>query len=398
MLIAHGKIGATMDETRFTGMRVWRAVFPLRVSFSHNLATRSRIETLLVEIRASNGGVGFGQALPREYLTGESMESALEDIRERWWPELSRMAIPDSAGFTAAAAALEPLFEKADALRRNASYAALEMAALDAFAKGRGIPAGTGTVPADSRLPLVGVISAASPSRVAWLARIFRWLGYRRFKVKVGRDEAGDDKRLEAVRRAIGGDAWLAVDANAAWETDEAIRRMAGLQRFAVRLVEEPLQKSAAAAADFSELEKLAGIAVMADESLCTLGDAKALLARGSPSWWNLRVGKNGGFVGVSRLAEMARPYGINLYGGVLVGETSVLAAAGRAAMFSAGVECMEYGFPRVFLRGDPFRGGPGGFSGVLSPLSGNAAGLGVTMVYNALEKCAQLVWITGIS
>ncbi len=387
-----------MKEVRFAGITVWKAAFDLRLSFSHNLATRDRAETLIVSIETSNGGVGHGQALPRTYLTGETLDSALADIRDRWWPALAELAIPPDADFAAAAEALRPVFEQADALRKNASYAAVDIAALDAFAAGRGIPAAFPPPPAaDSaggrELPLVGVITAAAPGRSAWIARLMRLFGYRRFKVKVGRDAGADERRLAAVRRAIGPDAWLAVDANAAWGWDEAAERMRGFARHGVALVEEPLAAEPAAKADFAALERLAGSPVMADESICTLADAGSLLARGTPSWWNLRLAKNGGFAGWTALSRLAAERGVMVYGGVLVGETSVLAAAARAAWFSGGAVSGEYGCPRIFLKGDPFRGGPGGFAGRMTPPSAETPGLGVRLREDILRRRAELSW-----
>lgn len=379
----------------FISITVWKAVFPLRVSFAHNLATRDEVETLVVAIGSSRGGVGYGQILPRPYLTGESIESALHDVRERWWPGVRAIALAADAGWDAAVASLRPLYVSADASRSTSSYAGVDVAALTAFASAVGIPACPARTRVES-LPLVGVIPAAAPKKAAWLARLLRCMGYRRFKVKVGRDADADAERVRAVRRNAGAEARLDVDANGAWGWDEAVRRMRGLAALGVTLVEEPLDRLAAADADFGALEKEAGMPVMADESLCTLADAAGLLARGTPSWWNLRLAKNGGFSGVMELSRLAGEHGVSTYGGVLVGETGVLAAAGRAAFFSAGVTCCEYGFPRFFLRGDPARGSPAGYRGRYSPQPDSIPGLGVTVDDRVLRKRGEIVWKDG--
>ena len=84
-----------MGRMAFAGIEVWRASFRLRLRFAHHSATRDRIETFLVGLRTADGGAGYGQALPRLYLTGETLESVLNDIRNRYWPELRKLAIPD---------------------------------------------------------------------------------------------------------------------------------------------------------------------------------------------------------------------------------------------------------------------------------------------------------------
>lgn len=346
-----------------TTITVWRTLLSFRLSFRHNLAERSGTETLLVRIGTDEGGVGFGQVIPRSYLTGETIDGALRDICDRWWPRLR------GADFSREPVrkVLLPLFLEADGERLSAGYAGVDVAARMATGlfgpeegyNGASLSAGKG------RLELVGVIPATGVRKAAFLARVFRLLGYRRFKVKVGTDAEADARRVATVRRIVGKDAWLAADANAAWGWDEAMERMKGLGReFGVALVEEPLTREAAAKADFQELERMTGIAAMADESLCGTTDAQRLLEGGGPSWWNIRLAKNGGFTGVNRLAGMAREKGIRLYGGILVGETGALAAAGRHSFFATGVECGEYGFSRVFVKGDPFRGAPAGYQG----------------------------------
>jgi L-alanine-DL-glutamate epimerase-like enolase superfamily enzyme len=60
-------------------------------------------------------------------------------------------------------------------------------------------------------------------------------------KVKIGRQEpCEDEERVEAVRRLIGDDIDLMVDANMAWDTDEALERGRRLGRFDLFWYEEP--------------------------------------------------------------------------------------------------------------------------------------------------------------
>ena len=373
-----------MQGQRFTEIIVRKAVLPFRINFSHNLATRDETETLFVSLRFGKDFVGFGQALPRTYLTGETVDGVVDTLRNFLWPRFVQLKIPEKCDFLQAMERFAPIFVQADGERKNAAYASVEVAAMDAVLKSAGLPAGHPGLFGQAPLPLVGVVSGSGARKAMWLARILRWLGYRRFKVKVGADREADERRLAAVRGVIGPDAWLAVDANCAWTYDEAIARMRELRRFGVALVEEPLRQECRAGVDFRALENAAGLPVMADESLCTLADTEALLRDGSPSWWNLRLVKNGGFSGMAALAHRARENGIHIYGGILVGETGLLAAAGRIGMAMAGAECGEYGFPRFFLRRDPFRGSPAGYFGALPAPTGRECGFGVRVAGQA--------------
>jgi L-fuconate dehydratase len=64
--------------------------------------------------------------------------------------------------------------------------------------------------------------------------------GFDQVKLKVGSDVDDDVRRLEVARKAIGPDAGLAVDANQAWDVDQAIEWIEALRPFDLAWVEEP--------------------------------------------------------------------------------------------------------------------------------------------------------------
>ena len=65
-------------------------------------------------------------------------------------------------------------------------------------------------------------------------------VGFDCFKMKVGQDLARDRERLGFIRRIIGDDALLMLDANQIWSIDEAISYMGELVEFKPHWIEEP--------------------------------------------------------------------------------------------------------------------------------------------------------------
>jgi L-alanine-DL-glutamate epimerase-like enolase superfamily enzyme len=96
-------------------------------------------------------------------------------------------------------------------------------------------------------------------------------------KLKVGAASLGEDlEKVSSVRRAVGGEVALRLDANGAWSRDQA---QAALEAFApldIELVEQPLATTADAG-DWSLLRG-AGIPLAADESLAVASNLDALL------------------------------------------------------------------------------------------------------------------------
>jgi L-alanine-DL-glutamate epimerase-like enolase superfamily enzyme len=363
---------------RLVKMELREIKIPFRFSFKHSLATRSAANNLLVILTADSGATGFGEVLPREYLTGESLSSCWEDLRTRWWPRLKELKFLES---DSPLPTLRPLYLEADSERKTASYAGLDIAACDAWGRATGTPLqklfGAAAFPVRLSAPL----GAGKVSSVKLLALIFKLLGFREFKLKV--DGNNIVPLVTAVRNIIGYNCSLRLDANAAWNLPEALALAQFLQEMNISSVEQPFPVG-----NNSELASLrnSGVRVMADESLCALADARELLSRSCADLWNLRLAKVGGFSGVRELAELGKRHGVKFQSGVLVGETSLLAAAQRCCLGLAEWEHVEYGFPKVLLKRDPFRGGPGGYLG-----SGHACperpGLGVEPVQKILSR-----------
>lgn len=65
-------------------------------------------------------------------------------------------------------------------------------------------------------------------------------LGWRAFKLKVGRDPRDDIRRAEMFREVAGDDVALMFDANQVWDVDEAVRQVGHLARFNPLWIEEP--------------------------------------------------------------------------------------------------------------------------------------------------------------
>jgi len=64
--------------------------------------------------------------------------------------------------------------------------------------------------------------------------------GFTHIKMKVGRDLDDDIRRLEIVRKIMGPERKLMIDANQVWEVDEAIEWVNALKRFDPFFIEEP--------------------------------------------------------------------------------------------------------------------------------------------------------------
>ena len=135
------------------------------------------------------------------------------------------------------------------------------------------------------------------------------------------------------------------------------------------------------------ELAQRAGLDLIADESLVTMEDAHRLIKSGGTRVLNIRVAKVGGLIPALRMAHLATHSNVDVQLGCLVGESSILTAAGAALMeVCPHVRFVEGAFGTRLLREDvatpSLRFGLGGRLRKRDPF-----GLGIRVSREALDR-----------
>ena len=167
--------------------------------------------------------------------------------------------------------------------------------------------------------------------------------GYRAFKLKVGFDEETDLANLAALRRELGPDAVIAVDANQAWTPDHAAHSSRALARYTPVWLEEPIRTDHDAAvwqhlADLSPIPLAAGENIRGEQTFNEAIGQRALAVI-QPD-----VAKWGGISGclplARRIIAAGRRYCPHYLGGGigLLASAHLLAAAGGDGLLE--VDC----------------------------------------------------------
>lgn len=313
------------ERVTVTSLELLPLRIPFRFAFAHHLAARRESRPQVVRLRLSDGTFGYGEALPRLYLSGESEASVRAAMEGPLAALVLGLEVPDLPG---ALALIESRAARAACEAAPAAFCGLELALLDAAGRSAGRPVSDVLGGARrTELPYdVAVIGFLPLTALRLFLGEVRRRGTRLVKLKVGRPD--DVERLALARRMLGDETALVIDANGAWTADEAVDRVRALEGFGLTAVEQPVARE-----DLAGLARVRGAVttpVVADESLCTRADAQRLIAHGACDLWNLRVGKCGGLIATLELARLAEANGIGCVLGVLVGETGILGSAGR--------------------------------------------------------------------
>lgn len=193
-------------------------------------------------------------------------------------------------------AEFSPFAEYGDAESATWLAAALEDAWMPRPRPRREIVGVNATVPA--------VAAASVPAVLA------RFSGCRTAKVKVaepGQLLADDIARVRAVREALGAEGRVRIDANGAWNVDEAERAVHALAEFDLEYVEQPCA-SVDELAELRRRVKYMGIPIAADESVRKAADPLAVARAGAA---DLLVVKAQPLGGVRRALEIVAESGL---------------------------------------------------------------------------------------
>ncbi len=378
-------------------MRITEAtIFCLRIpfveTFSHSTSARACSDSIVVRVAAEDGAVGYGEGVARPYVTGETVESCVHCIVNELWPAVARTdynGMVESRDPLSALSSISeslPDDESAGLIAKHGARTAIELALIDCLLRSARLSLGQMLPAKRPSVIYSGVVSNGSIDAAVRHARYFKLFGIKHLKIKI--DTANPVERVAAIRRAVGPDMTLRVDANGAYDSLMATRVLSALREFGVAAAEQPIPRGDPA--ELAQLSAGSPIPIMADESLVTLADARALVAARACEYFNLRISKCGGIVRTLQMARLAKSAGLRLQLGSHVGETAILSAAGRhVAAFLDQVDFVEGSYGKLLLAEDLSQNSIVFGHGGAAPLL-RGPGLGISVREEVLRQYAH--------
>jgi O-succinylbenzoate synthase len=300
---------------KLNAVELHRAELPLVSPFRTSFGSQTRRDVLLVRVETPYAeGWGECVAMQEPVYSSEYVDSAQDVITRFLVPRL--VAYGPTLTAARVAEALEPV--KGHPMAK----AAVELAILDAELRACGrsfadeIGSVRDTVPSGVSVGIMSSIPELLDAVGGYLAQ-----GYVRIKLKI--EPGWDLAPVEAVRDRFG-DIPLQVDANTAYTLGD-VRHLAGLDRFDLLLIEQPLPEDDIRG--HAALAKQIRTPVCLDESIVSARAAADAIALGACSIVNIKAGRVGGYLEARRVHDVCAANGIAVWcGGML--ETGI----GRAA------------------------------------------------------------------
>lgn len=379
------------------GFELFAADLPFRVAFKHSAAERTRSDSLFLRCVLDDGSDGWGESLPRIYVTGESRDAAFDLLAVRVLPSLigrGFAALDEVEDFLAECDGHPPGAAIPRERPATAAWCAVDLALIDAFGRASGQRA-LSREPQEfpMRLRYSGVLSAEVGFKKTLLLIAHRVMGFDALKLKVGSDTGAAE--LASIRRWLGSRIDLRADANMGWTVAQAERTMPELARHGVRSFEQPLP-----ADDLDGMAQLVAatrLDVMADESFATRESLEQLLRRRAATAVNARISKCGGLVSTLKRCREALAAGLKVQIGCQVGESSLLSAAHLKLCAAVGdVRYAEGCFGKLLLKEDPARPEVRFGRGGRAPAAPRGPGLGVIIDRAMLLRHSQRRTVIG--
>ncbi len=305
---------------KITEVRIGRISVPLRTPFKTALRTVNSVEDVIVEIHTDCGATGYGEAPPTGVITGDTTGAIVAAIQDHIAKSIIGRDVDE----------FEDVIQLVQTciVGNSSAKAAVDMALWDLYGQLYHIPVYKLMGGAKKEIVTDLTISVNDPEVMARDALSAVARGYDCLKVKVGANPALDVARLSAVRKAVGNNICIRIDANQAWQPKEAVRILNQMQEqgLDIEFVEQPVK-----AHDFEGLKYVTErsyVPVLADESVFSPEDAMTIMKMGAADLINIKLMKCGGLYNAMKIASAAEVFGVEcMIGCMLEAKISVNAA-----------------------------------------------------------------------
>ncbi|MEN8128461.1 MAG: enolase C-terminal domain-like protein [Planctomycetota bacterium] len=337
---------------RIKSFTLYAVDLPFKKSFKHAAASRQTSDSIFIKCTTDTGITGFGECLPRSYVTGETRDNAFALLKNSILPKLIGK---EFGTFAEVKQFLQSCDGKAPAdwldpdQPQTAAWCAVDIALLDTFGR---VFNESVRLDDNTTFPSSVRYSVVISSDAGYKTLLFiRLAAISQVKIKVEKENSAESVRR--TRKILGSKCDMRVDANMAWDVDEALKNMGILARLGIRSFEQPV------AADnidgLAVLVKKSGLDVMVDESLNDRASLENIIQKKACTEVNVRISKCGGLVAAYNRCRQALDSGLTIQIGCQVGESSLLSAAHLKLITAVRqVKYAEGCFGRLLLREDP--------------------------------------------
>ena len=284
---------------------------------------------VVVKITADDGTVGWGQSVPTQKWSYETVESVVTTIDRYLAPELLGLSAADAPAIhDVMNRAIAPSYSTGQPIGK----AGIDLALFDLVGKVLGAtPAQRWDRPPGGPITLSWTLNPRTLDEIEGLIDTGRRRGYRHFNVKIAPDPAFDLALCRTVKRLVP-DGFLWADANGGYDLATALDVAPKLADIGVDVFEQPV--AANRLGGYRRLKKQAALPIIMDEGVVSAVDLEEFMRLDLLDGVAIKPARCGGLTEARRQVEMLRNAGLMFLGSGLTDPDISLAAS--LALFGA--------------------------------------------------------------
>lgn len=269
-----------------------RVDLPLSTPYRLSYRTFETFEPIVVEVRGSDGRQGWGE---QHISPGSS-----DETREGGWT-FAREFADRIVGLDVESA----IATISDASAQSKVAATALVTALEMLTHPPVLE-----TESETRLPLLTPFNATDASEVAEEVERRLEEGFRTFKIKVGKDLRADLNRVSAIQDAAHGRATLRIDANRAFNREDAVSFATSIDPTNIALFEQPCD-----AEDWdanATVAKFSLVPLMLDEPICAPSDIDRAAGIEGVGLCKVKLKRFGSIAGLEAAINQVKTNGMN--------------------------------------------------------------------------------------
>ena len=346
--------------------------------FTIATGTMHYAQNIFIRIHTDTGIYGVGECSAFPMIVGETQSTCFEMAKEfaLLWKGKEASAIHERMnelhGFAAFNATIKSAFD---------------MALFDLAAKSVNQPLYQFLGGKIKELETDLTIGIGTPEGMSQTAVEFKSQGVRIIKIKLGKNAGEDVQRVKMIRKVVGEDMILRIDANQGWDFDAAVYALQSMGDYNIQFCEQPLR-----ARDdnrLPELRKISPVKIMADESVFDHHDAERLIKADACDYVNIKFAKSSGILEAKKIHDVCWRNGVACMMGGMLESRIALTAFAHFALAHEGVLFYDMDTCLLGHKVDPVTGGVK-YKGYFLEMP-DGPGIGADADESFLKNCEQV-------
>ena len=302
-------------------IEVFPLVYPVNGFFK--FFTRPERPAVFVKITCEDGTVGWGQSVPIQTWSYETLESASGTLRDYLAPALiGHDAVDIEGAHKVMNKTIAPSFSTGMPIAK----AGIDLALHDIAGKlaRKSLPELWGRKPIE-RITLSWTVNVKTLAEVDTQVEEGKKRGYKNFNIKVAPDPKFDVQLARRVRQLVP-KGFLWADANGGYDTATALEAIPKLRDAGVDVLEQPV--AANRLSGFASARKLGALPILMDEGLVSSVELEEFIKLGLLDGAAMKPQRTAGLCDARKQVEMLEKYNLRFLGSGLTDPDVSLAAS----------------------------------------------------------------------